>query len=125
VNTLYFNKILTKTAELGLPTKLQKLAGEVDALRYLEVSMDNVLSLTTTADLSPGVLSLVSTALKAGPLPLFIGAAGSATASAAIVTTVSDNSVQNIALKNTAVIPLRLVLPGALIVGALLISKLK
>jgi hypothetical protein len=38
------------------------------------------------------------TALKAGPLSLFIGAAGSATAAAAIVTAVPDDSVQNITL---------------------------
>lgn len=139
VNTLSRNKVLTKTAELGLLTKLEKagftlttakpllkLADELDAIGYLEASADNVLPLAATAiELAPGLLPLAGTALKAGPTPLGLGAIASAGAAAAIVYTVPDDSVTDIALQTAAVIPFGLVIPGALTVGAVLLSKLK
>ena len=139
VNTLSRNKVLTKTAELGLLTKLEKagftlttakpllkLADEVDALGYLEASADNVLPLAATAiELAPGLIPLAGTAIKAGPAPLGLGAIASAAAAAAVVYTVPDDSVTDIAIQTAAVIPLGLVIPGAITIGAVFLSKLK
>lgn len=138
MNTLSSNRVLTKTAELGLLTKLEKagftlttakpllkLADEADALGYLAASSDTVLPLAATAiETAPALLPLAGAALRAGPAPLFLGAVGSAGAAAAVVLAVPDDSVANIAIQTAAVVPLGLVLPGALTVGALLLGKI-
>jgi len=138
VNTLSSKRILTKTAELGLLSKLDKagftlttakpllkLADEVDALGYLEASSDTVLSLAGTAiETAPALLPLAGAALKAGPTPLYLGAAASAGAAAAIIFAVPDETVTDIAIQTASMIGLGLVLPGALTVGGTLLSKI-
>eukprot|EP00607_Mallomonas_marina_P007445 CAMPEP_0182416342 /NCGR_PEP_ID=MMETSP1167-20130531/612_1 /TAXON_ID=2988 /ORGANISM="Mallomonas Sp, Strain CCMP3275" /LENGTH=147 /DNA_ID=CAMNT_0024589015 /DNA_START=166 /DNA_END=609 /DNA_ORIENTATION=+ len=139
VDTLSRNKILTKTAELGLLTKLEKagftltsaapllvIADKFDALGYLEASSDKILPLAAKAiDLAPGLLPLAGTALKT-PSSTFYGAAAAALAAAAgAVLLIPDDSVVNIALQTALVVPLGVIAPVGLGIGGTIISKLE
>ena len=138
VNTLSRNRVLTKTAELGLLTRLEKagftlttakpllkLADDKDILGYLEASSDSVLSLAATAiEIAPAALPLAGTALKAGPAPLFLGAVASAGTAFGIYEFVPDDSVLNIALQTTAIGTLGVLVPGALTVAGGLLATI-
>ena len=138
VNTLSRNRILTKTAELGLLSRLEKagftlttakpllkLADDKDILGYLEASSDDVLSLAATAiEFAPAVLPLAGTALKAGPTPLFLGAAASAGAAYGLYEFIPDDSILNVALQTSAVGTLGVLVPGALTVGGGLLATI-
>jgi hypothetical protein len=139
VNTLSRNKILTKTAQLGLLSRLEKagftvssaiplikLADKYDAIGVLEASSEKVLPLVATAiELAPPLLPLAAQALKASPQTLYGGAALSAAAAAGILAVIPDDSVAAIALQTALVLPLGVILPGALGVGGTILSKLK
>mmetsp|Transcript_3523 Transcript_3523/g.5486 ORF Transcript_3523/g.5486 Transcript_3523/m.5486 type:complete len:182 (-) Transcript_3523:1197-1742(-) len=136
-NVLSSNKILTKTSQLGLLTRLEnagftltsaapllKFADENDLLGVLEASSDDVLPLIGKAiDLSPSLLPVASTALNAPPAALFGGAAASIAAAAALVLTVPDDSVASVAVQAALAVPLGVILPGALGVTGALLSK--
>jgi hypothetical protein len=138
VDTLASNKILTKTAQLGLLSKLEnagftlttavpllKFADENDLLGVLEASSDKLLPLIATGiELSPKLLPLAATALKAPTPVFFAGAAGSFGAAAALIAIVPDDSVSSIALQVAAGIPLGLILPGGLAAVGVLLGKL-
>lgn len=138
IDTLSSNKILTKTSQLGLLTRLEKagftlstavpllkLAEEKDLLGYLEASSDKVLPLIAKAiELSPSLLPLAAPALNAPPAVFFAGAAGSLGAAGLLIATVPDDSVTNVALQVAAGVPLGVLLPGALAVGGTLLGKL-
>jgi hypothetical protein len=101
-------------------------ADELDVIGVLEASSDKILPLAATAiDLAPAALPLVKVAINTPAPLLFIGALASAAAAAGVVFIVPDDSVANVAIQTALVVPLGLIVPGALTVGALLLSKLK
>ena len=101
-------------------------ADELDVLGVLEASSDRFLPLAATAiDLAPAALPLVKVAINTPAPLLFIGAVASALAAYTVVAVVPDDSVASIAIQTALVVPLGLIVPGALTVGALLLSKLK
>ena len=111
---------------LSSAAPLLKFADEQDLLGVLEASSDKVLPLLATAiDLSPALLPVAATAIKTPPTVLFAGAAGSLAAAAAIVFVIPDDSISNIALQVALAVPLGSLLPGALGVGGVIISKLR
>ncbi len=138
LDSLSKNKILTKTAQLGLLSKLDRAgltlttaapllvkADELDLLGVLAGSSDKVLGLAVTAvDLAPAVLPIAGGAIKAGPTPLLVGAVASLGAAAVVVGVIPDDSVTNIALQTALAVPLGAIIPGASLVGAGLLSKL-
>lgn len=138
VDTLSSNKILTKTAQLGLLTRLEKagftlttavpllkLADEKDLLGVLEASSDKVLPLVAKGiELSPKLLPLAGVAIETPPVVLFAGAGGSLAAAAALIATVPDDTVSNVAFQVATGIPLGVILPGALAVGGVVLGKL-
>eukprot|EP01040_Poterioochromonas_malhamensis_P004352 gene4352-4665_t len=137
--TLSRNKILTKTAQLGLLTKLEKagftlssavpllkFADENDLIGVLESSSDKVLPLLAKGiELSPKLLPLAATALKTPPSVLSAGAVGSLGAAVFLNYVIPDTSVGNIALETLITIPFGILLPGGLAVGSAVLSKLK
>lgn len=139
LNSLARNKILTKTAQLGLLSRLEKSglklstvapilkkADELEVLPVLAASSDKILPLAVTAiDLAPALLPVAGAALKAGPAPLAGAGVASLAAAAAIVFTIPDDSVSSIALQTALVVPLGAIIPGASLIGAALLSKLK
>ena len=128
-----------QTAELGLLSRLEKSgfklttaipllvkADELDVLGVLEASSDKVLPLIATAiDLAPAALPLVKIAINTPAFLLFIGAGASAAAAYAVTAVIPDDSITNIALQTALAVPLGVIIPGALTVGAGLLSKLK
>jgi Protein of unknown function (DUF1118) len=67
----------------------------------------------------------VKTAVNTPPSALFGGAVASAAAAYAVVSAVPDDSVANVALQTAVAFPLGVLVPGALVVGGALLSKLK
>ena len=128
-----------QSAELGLLSRLEKSgfklttaipllvkADELDVLGVLEASSDKVLPLVATAiDLAPAALPLVKIAINTPAFLLFIGAGASAAAAFALTVVIPDDSITNVALQTALVLPLGVIIPGALTVGAGLLSKLK
>jgi hypothetical protein len=105
---------------------LLKLAEEKDLIGVLEASSDNVLPLIGKAiDLSPALLPVAATALSTPPTVLFGGAAASLAAAGLLIATVPDDSVLTIAVQVALGIPLATILPVALGVGGVVLSKLK
>lgn len=105
---------------------LLKFADDNDLIGVLEASSDKVLPLIGQAiELAPPLLPLAGTALKAPPTALFGGAAASFAAAAALIAIVPDDSIATIALQAALGIPLGVILPGALGVGGVVLSKLK
>eukprot|EP00597_Dinobryon_sp_UTEXLB2267_P001033 CAMPEP_0170066812 /NCGR_PEP_ID=MMETSP0019_2-20121128/6400_1 /TAXON_ID=98059 /ORGANISM="Dinobryon sp., Strain UTEXLB2267" /LENGTH=147 /DNA_ID=CAMNT_0010274057 /DNA_START=177 /DNA_END=620 /DNA_ORIENTATION=+ len=139
VNTLSSNKILTKTSQLGLLTRLEKagftltsaapllkFADEQDLIGVLEASSDKVLPLIGKAiELSPALLPVAGTALKTPPTVLYGGAAASLAAAGALIAVVPDDSVLNVALQVSLGLTLGAILPGALGVGGFILTKIK
>eukprot|EP01038_Epipyxis_sp_PR26KG_P006915 gene6915-9468_t len=139
VNTLAQNKILTKTSQLGLLSRLEKagfklssakpllkLADEQDLIGVLEASSDKVLPLIATAiESAPALLPIAGSVLKLPSTTLFGGAAASLAAAGLVIVSIPDDSVLSIAEQVALVIPLGAIIPGALGVGGLLLSKLK
>lgn len=102
------------------------LADDLDLIGVLEASSDKVLPLVATGiEAAPALLPLAGVALKQSPTSLFAGAALSAAAAAGVIVAVPDDSVVNIALQTALAVPLGAILPGALAVGGVLLSKLK
>eukprot|EP01035_Chromulina_nebulosa_P018852 gene18852-24637_t len=139
VNTLSKNKILTKTSQLGLLSKLEKAgftlstavpllikADELDVLGVLEASSDKVLPLVATAiETAPALLPLASAALKVPSELLGLGAVISLAGAVGVIVEIPDDSLVNIALQSFLFVPLGVILPGALGVGSVILSKLK
>ena len=102
------------------------LADDLDLLGVLEASSDKVLPLVATAiETAPAILPLAGVALKQSSTNLFAGAALSAATAVGVIALVPDDSVVNIALQTALAIPLGAILPGALAVGGVVLSKLK
>ena len=128
-----------QTAQLGLLSKLDKaglkltsvkplllLADELDAIGYLEASSDKTLPLIQAAiEAAPALLPLAGLAVNVPSGALFAGAFASVIGAGAALFLIPDNTVTDIALQTALVIPLGLVLPGALFVGGTVLSKLK
>ena len=139
LNSLARNKILTKTAQLGLLSRLEKSgfrlstvapilkkADELEVLPLLAASSDKILPLAVTAiDLAPTLLPVAGGVLKAGPVPLAGAGVASLVAAVTIVFAIPDDSVSNIALQTALAVPLGAIIPGASLIGAGLLSKLK
>lgn len=139
LTSLERNKILTKTAQLGLLSKLDRAgvklstvapllvkADELDLLGVLAASSDKVLPLAVTAvEAAPALLPIAGGAVKAGPVPLLVGAVASLGAAGAAIAFIPDDSVTNVALQTALAVPLGAIIPGASLVGAALLSKLK
>jgi hypothetical protein len=139
LTSLEQNKILTKTAQLGLLSKLDRAgfklstvtpllvkADELDLLGVLASSSDKVLGLAVTAvDTAPVLLTIVGTLVKAGPTPLLGGAVVSLGAAATVLGVIPDDSISNVALQTALAVPLGAIVPGACLIGAGLLSKLK
>ena len=137
--TSHFFMMHFKTSQLGLLSRLEKagftltsaipllkLADEKDLIGVLEASSDNVLPLIGKAiDLSPALLPVAATALSTPPTVLFGGAAASLAAAGLLIATVPDDSVLDIAVQVALGIPLATILPVALGVGGVVLSKLK
>eukprot|EP01039_Chlorochromonas_danica_P005689 gene5689-6273_t len=133
------NKILTKTARLGLLTKLEKagftlssaapllkLVDKYDLLGVLEASNEKVLPLLAKAiDLTPSLLPLADQALKAPPSALAGGALASLALALGEVALIPDDSVGSIALQTLLFVPLGVVLPPVLGLSCLLLNKVK
>ena len=101
-------------------------ADELDLLGVLEASSDKVLPLAATAiDLAPAALPLVKIAINTPAVILLGGAAASAAAAFAAVTIIPDDSISSVAVQTLLAVTLGLIVPGALSVGGLVLSKLK
>lgn len=138
VNTLSKNKVLTKTAQLGLLSRLDKAgfklrtagplikkAEELDLLGVLEASSDKVLPLIATAiDLAPGLLPLAGPALNIPPALLYASGVASLAAAFAVITFIPDNTVTDIALQTALVIPLATLIPAVTFIGGSVLSKI-
>merc|ERR1711988_1422762 len=132
LTSLERNKILTKTAQLGLLSKLDKAgvklstvapllvkADELDLLGVAAASSDKILPLAVTAvEAAPALLPIAGGVVKAGPTPLLAGAVASLGAAGAVLAAIPDDSVTNIALQTALVVPLGAIIPGASLVGA-------
>ena len=138
VNTLSRNKVLTKTAQLGLLSRLDK-AGfklstakpllkkdeELDVLGVLEASSDKVLPLLATViDLAPGLLPLAGPVLNTPPFVLFATGFASLAAAFAVITVIPDNTVSDVALQTALVIPLATLIPAVTLIGGGALSKI-
>lgn len=122
--------LLTRLEKAGFTLSsaipLLKFADENDLLGVLEASSDKVLPLIAKGiELSPQLLPLAATALKVSPSTLSAGALGSLGAAVAVNYLIPDTSVTNIALETLLTIPLGVILPGGLVVGSAVLSKLK
>ena len=138
VNTLSRNKVLTKTAQLGLLSRLDragfklstakpllKKAEELDVLGTLEASSDKVLPLLATViDLAPGLLPLAGPALNTPPIVLFATGFASLAAAFAVITVIPDNTVSDVALQTALVIPLATIIPAVTLIGGGVLSKI-
>ena len=138
VNTLSRNKVLTKTAQLGLLSRLDKAgfklstakpllkkADELDVLGVLEASSDKVLPLLATViDLAPGLLPLAGPAFNTPPSVLFATGFASLAAAFAVITVIPDNTVSDVALQTALVIPLATLIPAVTLIGGGALSKI-
>lgn len=120
---------MTKLEKAGFTLTTAKpllvLADELDLLGVLEASSDKVLPLAAKAiDTAPALLPLAGTALKTPPTVFFAGAAASLALAAGIIFLIPDDSVPSVAIQTAAAVTFGAVLPGALGVGGLLLSKL-
>eukprot|EP00596_Hydrurales_sp_CCMP1899_P009120 CAMPEP_0119038946 /NCGR_PEP_ID=MMETSP1177-20130426/8159_1 /TAXON_ID=2985 /ORGANISM="Ochromonas sp, Strain CCMP1899" /LENGTH=170 /DNA_ID=CAMNT_0007002183 /DNA_START=111 /DNA_END=623 /DNA_ORIENTATION=+ len=139
ISTLSRNKILTKTAQLGLLSKLENagftlttavplliFAEENDLIGVLEASSEKVLPLIGTAiELAPGLLPFAAIALNTKPTVFFGAAAASAGAAAAAVFLIPDDNIALIAAQTLLALPLGVLLPGGLAVGGLVVGKIE
>lgn len=130
---------MVKTSQLGLLSKLERsgiklstakpllvLADELDLIGVLEASSEKVLPLIAKGvELAPALLPLAGVAVKTPPTTLFGGAVASLAAAAAVLSLIPDDSIGNIALQTALVVPLGVLLPGALAAGGAILSKLK
>lgn len=138
VNTLSRNKVLTKTAQLGLLSRLDKAgfklstakpllkkAEELDVLGVLEASSDKVLPLLATViDFAPGLLPLAGPVLNTPPFVLFATGFASLAAAFAVITVIPDNTVSDVALQTALVIPLATLIPAVTLIGGGALSKI-
>lgn len=138
VRTLSRNKILTKTAQLGLLTKLEKagftltsakpllkLADKYDLLGVLIASNEKVLPLIAKGvELAPALLPVAKIAVNTPPSTLLVAAAASLAATGAALSIIPDVSVTDYAFQTVVAVPLGVIVPGACVVGAALLSKL-
>ena len=101
-------------------------ADELDLLGVAAASSDKILPLAVTAvEAAPALLPIAGGVVKAGPTPLLAGAVASLGAAGAAIAFIPDDSVTNIALQTALAVPLGAIIPGASLVGAGLLSKLK
>ncbi len=138
VSTLSRNKILTKTAQLGLLTKLEKagftltsakpllkLADKYDVLGVLIASNEKVLPLIAKGvELAPALLPLAKVAVNTPPSALYAYAAASLAATGVALAVIPDVTVTDYALQTIVAVPLGAIVPGACVVGATLLGKL-
>ena len=138
VNTLSRNKVLTKTAQLGLLSRLDKAgfklstakplikkADELDVLGVLEASSDKVLPiLAKVIDLAPGLLPLAAPVLNTPPTVLFGTGLASLAAAFAVITLIPDNTVNDVALQTVLVIPLATIIPAVTFIGGGILGKI-
>jgi len=138
VTTLARNKILTKTAQLGLLTKLEKagftltsakpllkLADKYDAIGVLIASNEKVLPLIAKGvELAPALLPIAKVAVNTPPTSLYAFAAASLVAAGAAISVIPDVTVTDYALQTVIAVPLGVIVPGACVVGATLLGKL-
>lgn len=138
VRTLSRNKILTKTAQLGLLTKLEKagftltsakpllkLADKYDLIGVLVASNEKVLPLIAKGvELAPSLLPLAKVAVNTQPTALYSFALASLAAAGAAIAVIPDVTVTDYALQTVLAVPLGVVVPGACVVGATLLGKL-
>ena len=138
VNTLSRNKVLTKTAQLGLLSRLDKAgftlstakplikkADELDVLGVLEASSDKVLPiLAKVIDLAPGLLPLAAPVLNTPPIVLFGTGLASLAAAFAVITLIPDNTVSDVALQTVLVIPLATIIPAVTFIGGGILGKI-
>jgi hypothetical protein len=102
------------------------LADEIDALGFLEASSDKVLPLVAKAvELAPALLPIAGVALKLPGATLYAGAGLSLAAAAAVIISIPDDSVTDIAIQTALAVPLGAILPVSLGLGGFLLSKLK
>ena len=105
---------------------LLKLADDVDLLGVLDASSDNLLPIVGAAiEASPKLIPLAATALNIPPSTYFAAAAALLLVAAGILAVIPDDSVGTVALQTALVIPLGLLLPGALGATGVILSKLK
>lgn len=110
---------------LSTAVPLLKKADELDAIGVLEASSDKLLPLVAKGiELAPALLPLAGVALKTPPTVLFGGAAAALAATGAEILLIPDDSIVNIALQTIIAVPLGAILPGALGVGGVILSKL-
>ena len=111
---------------LKTATPLLVKADELDLLGVLEASSDKVLPLLAKGvELAPALLPRAGAALKTPSTTFFGGAAASLALAGALVATVPDDSIANVALQTALAIPLGSIVPGALVVTGLILAKLK
>ena len=105
---------------------LIKQAEKLGALSLVEGKADQLLPLLNTAvDLAPALLPVAKGALSAGPTPFLLLAVASFVSALAVVGVIPDDSVSNVALQTLLAVPLGAIVPGACVVGAGVLSKLK
>ena len=128
-----------QTAQLGLLSKLDragvklstlgpllKQADSLGALKLVEGKGEQLLPLINLAvDSAPALLPLAGGVVNGGPTPLLFAAFASLAAAVAVIGLVPDDSVTNIALQTLLAVPLGAIVPGAALVGAGVLSKLK
>lgn len=136
--------LLTQVARSGLLSKLSAAGISLSKLEPLILAaadkgiLNEVLILTeaagpdiipllpTVVDLAPGALPLLTAALGlANPVLLQGAALASAAAAAALVTLVPDDTVLQVAGQTLGVAVLGVAAPGALLVGATVLGKVK
>ena len=138
VRTLSRNKILTKTAQLGLLTKLEragftltsakpllKLADKYDVIGVLIESNEKILPLIAKGvELAPALLPLAKVGVNTQPSALYAAAAASLVATGVVLAVIPDVTVTDYALQTLVAVPLGAIVPGACVVGATLLGKL-
>jgi hypothetical protein len=135
--------LLTKVAESGLLSKASKAGftlSKVESLITLAANqgvLDEVLILAeasgpelipllpSVVEFAPAALPLAAAALTVGPGALQGAAVASAGAAYAIVSAVPDDTVVQVAAQTLAAATLGVVVPGACLVGAGLLGKVK
>jgi Protein of unknown function (DUF1118) len=127
----------TQASRLGLLSKLEQAGLTLRDVEKLLPVLDELDAIGITQALSKDLMPLAPTALAAAPalLPLAAGALGippgllygaaaaSLAAGAAAIALIPDDSVGSIALQAFLAVPLLVVLPGAAVVGANVLTK--
>jgi len=122
--------LLSKAEKLGIKlstvTPLLKLADEEGLVYVAEELADDVVPLLPEAiEAAPKLLPLAAAALNIPPSGLYAAALLSLGAGAAEIYFIPDDSVMNVALQTFLAVPLLLVAPGASVVGATILNKIK